>query len=319
MRALGWFWAFLVLSAAALAAVLQLLGPPQPLQAARRAAPAPQAVRPTPPQRIERIALPNSALQEEGPEGPLPRIADDGWTPMAAYARPFDQRETRPRIGLVLTGMGLDLAASRDAIEALPSGVTLAVSPNGRSLGTMLDLARARGDELLISVPMEGQDPAEPGELVLKVDASPEDNQRVLLRVLSRFGGYVGVTGAAEGPRVARYAADDAAMAWLAGQLAKRGLLYLDPRPDATPLPGVAGRAVDLVLDDPPGRAEVEAKLAQLERLARERGSALGLAGPVRPVVIERIAAWAKGLTDRGLVLAPLTALTPPARPARRP
>jgi polysaccharide deacetylase 2 family uncharacterized protein YibQ len=66
---------------------------------------------------------------------------------------------------------------------------------------------------------------------------------------------------------------------------------------------------VDVVVDDPPARAEIEAKLATLERLAREKGSALGLAGPLAPVTIERIASWAKGLDDKGIALAPVSAL----------
>ena len=107
-------------------------------------------------------------------------------------------------------------------------------------------------------------------------------------------------------------------------EVGRRGLLYIDPRPGRTsalPAAGAPSRSVDLVVDDPPARAEIEAKLAALERLARERGSSLGLAGPLRPVTIERIAAWAKGLEERGLVLAPVSALmgASTAQPADKP
>ena len=54
---------------------------------------------------------------------------------------------------------------------------------------------------------------------------------------------------------------------------------------------------------------EIDDKLARLAKLAHDRGSALGLAGVVRPVTIERIAAWANGLTADGLALAPVSAL----------
>jgi len=91
--------------------------------------------------------------------------------------------------------------------------------------------------------------------------------------------------------------------------LAGRGLLYLDPRPGA-PQPARAwGRAVDLLVDEPATRGEIERKLDALERLARERGSALGYAGEASPVLVDRVAAWAGSVEGRGLVLAPVTAL----------
>ena len=69
------------------------------------------------------------------------------------------------------------------------------------------------------------------------------------------------------------------------------------------------GRTVDLVVDEPATRGEIELKLAALERLARETGSALGYAGEASPVLIDRAAAWAGSVESRGLVLAPVTAL----------
>ena len=91
---------------------------------------------------------------------------------------------------------------------------------------------------------------------------------------------------------------------------ANRGLLYIDPRPNVTRLAGSPTqrgtiRHVDLVLDDPPGRTEIDAKLAKLEILAKDRGSALALAGRPSPILIDRINAWAATLATRGVVLAP--------------
>ena len=54
----------------------------------------------------------------------------------------------------------------------------------------------------------------------------------------------------------------------------ERGLLYVDPRPGAAPLPLVWSRSVDLVIDEPAAAAEIDAKLAQLARLARDRRAA---------------------------------------------
>ena len=73
---------------------------------------------------------------------------------------------------------------------------------------------------------------------------------------------------------------------------------------------------MDLVVDEPGAAADIDDKLAQLAQLAREKGSALGFAGAVRPVTTQRLAAWASGLPADGLVLAPVSALVrAPATP----
>jgi polysaccharide deacetylase 2 family uncharacterized protein YibQ len=103
-------------------------------------------------------------------------------------------------------------------------------------------------------------------------------------------------------------------------------LLYLDARPGApAPESATAGRMlprdVDVVVDrasspeDPAGADVIDRNLATLERLAEEHGSAIGLAGPPRPVLLERLAVWANGLPARRLVLAPLSAIPPPRPP----
>ena len=63
------------------------------------------------------------------------------------------------------------------------------------------------------------------------------------------------------------------------------------------------------MLDEPGAAADIDDKLAQLARLARAKGSALGFAGTVRPVTTQRLADWAAGLAADGLVLAPVSAL----------
>jgi polysaccharide deacetylase 2 family uncharacterized protein YibQ len=53
----------------------------------------------------------------------------------------------------------------------------------------------------------------------------------------------------------------------------------------------------------------VERQLAALEALARQNRSALGLANDPVPSVIAAIAAWAQGLEERGVAIAPVSVL----------
>ena len=70
-----------------------------------------------------------------------------------------------------------------------------------------------------------------------------------------------------------------------------------------------AASAADVVIDEPATREGVERRLQELERVAKEWGSALGVAGDASPVLLDRITSWATGLEQRGIVLAPVTAI----------
>ena len=69
----------------------------------------------------------------------------------------------------------------------------------------------------------------------------------------------------------------------------------------------------DIVID-----ARIEAiddALIRLERLARDKGSAVGSANGL-PIVIEKIARFAKAMEGRGIALAPVSSLAAIPRPA---
>jgi polysaccharide deacetylase 2 family uncharacterized protein YibQ len=192
--------------------------------------------------------------------------------------------------------------------------VSFAVSSYATGITPLLTAAREAGHELLASIPMEPQGfPGnDEGPHSLLTGASPEDNAVNLEWALSRTQGVVGATGASDGMRGERFADIPASFDPMIAAVTGRGLLYVDARPGRAEPPGAPVRAVDVVLDDQLGRAEIDARLQSLERTAQERGSAIGLAGPLRPATIERIAAWTKTLQGRGLVLVPVSAVVNP-------
>jgi hypothetical protein len=241
----------------------------------------------------------------------LPRISEDGRMPMQVYAAGFDRSSRRARVGLLIAGIGLNQADSEAAIRTLPGGVTLAFSPYAQDTTKLLAAARAAEHEYLLSIPMEPQKfPLnDPGPQALMTTLSRDENRPRLEWALSRAAGYAGVTGALGNVRGERFASMPDQMQPVLEELAHRGLLYVDPRPGAAPLPLVWDRSIDLIVDEPDAPADIDAKLMQLSKLAREKGSALGLVMTPRPLVIQRIAAWADGLLADGIALAPVSAL----------
>jgi polysaccharide deacetylase 2 family uncharacterized protein YibQ len=177
-----------------------------------------------------------------------------------------------------------------------------------------LSVARSSGHEYLLSLPMEPREfPLnDPGDHALMTHLPPRQNLERLNWALSRIAGYVGVTGALGPLYGERFAGMPDQMEIVMRTLRQRGLLYVDPRVGQAGPSSVWHRTIDMVVDEPAARTEIDARLDALSALARDRGSALGLATAPRPVTVERIAAWTNRLGAAGLILAPVTALVRP-------
>ena len=71
---------------------------------------------------------PDARLVEKSRFGPLPRRGRDGATPARVYARPPALEPAfkpgTPRVAILVAGMGLDGAATDEAIQSLPPEVS---------------------------------------------------------------------------------------------------------------------------------------------------------------------------------------------------
>ena len=259
------------------------------------------------------LPAPDPALLETTPKGPLPIISGDGRQSWRVYARPFDRADQRPRVALLITGLGPSGAATETSINELPGAVTLAFDPYTRRLGEWIELARAAGHEVVLSLPME---PVEyprfdPGPHTLLTSLSAKENLDRLDWVLSRVTGYVGLTNMMG----SRFTASEANLVPIFDELKKRGLMFIDGRPSEQSVAGGLALSMGLPrvvsdqnLDDEATREVIDRHLAQLETQVKRNGSALGV-GFAYPVTLERIAIWTKTLDQKGLVLAPASAL----------
>lgn len=257
-------------------------------------------------------AAPIAGLSQPGPNGPLPTIAPDGRTPAVAYARPF-RSNGRPRVALIVGGLGLNAVTTRAAIERLPPEVTLSFVPYAEGLQGWIDLARAQGHEVLIEIPMEPTgypDTVDPGPQTLLAASTPDEIQARMTWLLGRATGYFGVTNYLGD----RFAPSDAGMNAFLAVLRQRGLAFLDDG-SMRRRPGAFARAsADRIVDETQTPAAIMGQLNALEAAAKTRGQALGT-GFSYPVTVEAAARWTAGLEARGLQLAPASAIA--ARPGR--
>ncbi len=242
-----------------------------------------------------------------GPAGPMPIIATDGRTPFGAYRRPF-LGNGRPRVALVIGGLGLNSRATQAAIETLPAEITLSFSPYAEGLQGWIDMARAHGHEVLLAVPMEPVDypDNDPGPLTLMAAGQASDTVKRLEAVLARATGYFGVTNNLG----SKFLASDGAYQIFANALHGRGLAFIDDGAAARRVgPGLVRGSAERVIDDQLNQTAIDQQLLALEAAALQRGQSQG-SGLAYPVTLEKVAQWSRSLDQRGFQLAPVSALT---------
>lgn len=256
-------------------------------------------------------AAPIAGLSQPGPNGPLPVIAVDGRTAAQAYARPF-RPNGKPRAALIIGGLGLTAATTRAAIERLPADVTLSFVPYADGLQGWIDLARAHGHEVLLEIPMEpaGYPDNDPGPYTLLSSAGPDDIAGRMEWLLGRASGYFGVTNYLGD----RFVGSDNGMAAFMGVLRQRGLAFVDDGSARRRQGAFARASADRIIDETQTPAAIVSQLNALEAAARSNGQALGT-GFAYPVTVEAAARWIAGLDERGIQLAPASAVT--RRPGR--
>jgi polysaccharide deacetylase 2 family uncharacterized protein YibQ len=208
---------------------------------------------------------PIDGLSRPGPAGPLPIIATDGRTPAEAYARPF-RPNGKPRVALIVGGLGLNATTTRAAIERLPPEITLSFVPYADDLQAWIDLARAHGHEVMIEIPMEptGYPDNDPGPYTLLADGGAEDVGGKLPWLLGRATGYFGVTNYLGD----RFMTSDAAFGAMLGTLRTHGLAFIDDG-QARRRPGAWSRATaDRVIDETQTPVAIMGQLNAIEAMA---------------------------------------------------
>jgi polysaccharide deacetylase 2 family uncharacterized protein YibQ len=271
------------------------------------AAPAAQASAPKPP---------NPQLIETSRHGAIPKVGADGSRPAEVYARAVKAvagKPDGPRIAIVVSGLGIGTSGTADALAKLPGAVTFAFAPYSVNVEQLAARARNEGHEVLLQVPMEPFDfpDNDPGPQTLLTTLDTGQNIDRLHWLMSRFQGYVGISNYMG----ARFTASEPALAPVLRETAKRGLIYMDdgtsPRSLASQIAGANNlpfAKAEVVIDAVPTSAEIDRALGRLETAARERGTAVGVAGAL-PVAIDRIARWAKAAEGRGFTLVPISAV----------
>jgi len=243
----------------------------------------------------------------------LPRVAADGRAPADVYARPFANPGNKPVVALVVGGLGINATHTRSAIDELPPEVTLSFAPDATGLQTWINRAREAGHEVLIETPMEAYDYGRMKMHPLTLLAGDDGTRNMprLERILSRASGYFGLINY-QGTKLGD---DEAAMKPVLRALTQRGLAFVDDGAlDAGHMNKLSGETglryvrASAAIDAKLTADEISSAFLDLETQALEQGAAMG-AGYAFPITIDMAKTWAAGLEQKGILLAPVSAL----------
>jgi polysaccharide deacetylase 2 family uncharacterized protein YibQ len=274
--------------------------------------PPPPAADPREPVNLAVLAPPSSsgatAPDSVGP-APVPvrsRVPD--WQRLAVAAPPTGGK---PMIAVIIDDMGLDRRRSGEILD-LPGPLTISFMSYAEDMPRQLAEARAKGDEIMMHVPMEPLDAKiDPGPGVLTDALSPREVRDHLDADLAKFGGIVGINN----HMGSKFTAFAPGMEVVMQDLRERGLLFIDSLTTEKSVGlamarryGVPSAGRNVFLDNAGDLIAVDFELGKLEEVARAKGNAIAIGHP-RDATIAALAKWLPTLKDKGFVLVPVTAI----------
>ncbi len=229
--------------------------------------------------------------------------------PVMAYAVPVAVPKGMPVIAVVIDDMGLDRANGQQVLT-LQAPLTLSFLTYADNLSTWVSKAREGGFEVMAHVPMEPLSKREnPGPKALTVSLTPAEVDARMGVLLDSWSGYVGINN----HMGSKFTADKERMARVIEALKARGLLWLDSKTTGSSVGSALARAAgvptvdrDVFLDNVQTEAEVRKELANVEQIARQRGSAIAIGHPHK-TTITVLRQWLATLPEKGIAVVPLT------------
>lgn len=209
-------------------------------------------------------------------------------------------------IAVIIDDLGLDWPRAVDVLD-IEAPLTLSILPYGRYARDVAALAEARGNEIMLHMPMEPDGYDDPGPYALLTGLSPRDFRRRMAWSFKQFDGYVGLNNHM-GSRLTRAEPE---MRLVMAAAKARGLFFVDSLTSPASVSGRTAKAAqvpfarrDVFLDHDQGRAAVTRQLAQAEQIAKTEGSAIAIGHP-HPQTLDVLAEWVEGLEAKNLEIVP--------------
>lgn len=230
----------------------------------------------------------------------------DLWKRNAVMLADIDDQ--KPQIAIVIDDLGITGDRTRQIIN-LPAPLTLSFLPYAPDLPFITRLAKNRGHELMLHLPMEPKGKSNPGPHALFTAETAREILAELDYSLSRFEGFVGINN----HMGSAFTEDSRGLDLILNEIQNRGLLVLDSRTSANSLlaPMAARRHIpnasrDFFLDNRQDVNYILGQLAKTEMRAARNGYAIAIGHPYGET-IQALALWLPEARSRGIEIVPLS------------
>jgi len=212
------------------------------------------------------------------------------------------------KIVLVIDDLGVVQKNTREVI-AMQAPLTLSFLPYASKVADFANLAKQKGHELMIHLPMEPKGDSDPGPAALMRSQTEKQQAEVLNKNFSRFSGYVAVNN----HMGSAYTEDAVAVGRLLDIIKEKQLMVLDSRTTQSSMLAKLAKSKniphatrDVFIDNTPNVAYIHNQLRKLENYAYKNGYAIGIGHPYNETIIA-LKQWLPGLKDKGISIIPFS------------
>ncbi|MCF8474545.1 MAG: divergent polysaccharide deacetylase family protein [Emcibacter sp.] len=236
------------------------------------------------------------------------KLVLDAWKANAVQVA--DYVDTLPQISIVIDDLGL-LQNKTLSIINLKAPLTLSFLPYANNLPNMTQMAKDRGHELMIHLPMEPKGNMNPGPHAMRKNITEKQLMKDLTFNLSQFEGYVGLNNHM-GSSFTEYRQG---LDVILEEIHHRGLLVLDSKTSRKSLladmateKNIPNISRDFFLDNEQNLPYILGQLEKLENMAYKNGHAIAIGHPYKET-IEALSYWLPTLQKKGIAVVPLSHL----------
>ena len=190
------------------------------------------------------------------------------------------EKEDRPQVAIIIDDLGYNPELDQELYQ-LDYPLTLAVLPfRSHTQETAETFAGKDNFELLLHLPLEPMDEVHKEEKMATVDMTEEEIVSFLVSALGEVEGVEGINN----HKGSKFTSNETKMGYLLEEIRRRGLFFVDSYTLADSVGyslslemGIPTTRRDVFLDSSNDKQDIIEKLQQLEEVARENGTAIGI------------------------------------------
>ncbi len=206
------------------------------------------------------------------------------------------------QVAIIIDDMGQDMELAQK-LCSIDADLTFSVMPHERSTGEVAQYLHKRGREVLLHLPMEGNNGKNPGPDAIFHDTEPSQARKIVKEALERVPMAVGVNNHM-GSVVTQ---DEALMKTVFSTLKERGIFFIDSVTTGNTVcrkvaaeENLPFQARDVFLDNDQNYQYISGQLDELITTAKRRGEAIGICHP-HPATIEALMRDVPRLKEKGI------------------